>query len=155
MPVCQKKPQKGYHITCLVYHVVAISTSLSLFPLPFASPTSLMVHRHISDDLKEMALSMSLQGLSDSVIHGYTRISEYSLKRLQSSYCATGAVSCKALDTGHPCVLTAIEVKVHHNVMQINYKLTVSIASFFATVLNVPLMLPLLSCKLSSMRCLM
>ena len=27
-----------------------------------------MVHRHISDELKEMALSMSLQGLSDSDI---------------------------------------------------------------------------------------
>ena len=53
-----------------------------------------------------------------------------------------------------PCVLTAIEVKVRHNMMQINYKLTVSIACFFATVLNVPPMPPLLSCKPSFMRCL-
>ena len=74
-----------------------------------------MVCHHISDDLKEMALSMSLQGLSDSDIHKYTRISEHSLKCLQSSYCTTGAVSRKLLDTGHPCVLTAIEVQVHHN----------------------------------------
>ena len=61
-----------------------------------------MVCHHISDDLKEMALSMSLQGLSDSVIHEYTRISEHSLKHLQSSYCATEAVSRKAMDTGRP-----------------------------------------------------
>ena len=74
-----------------------------------------MVCRHISDDLKEMALSMSLQGLSDADIREYTGISEHSLKRLRSSYRATGAVSRKPLDTGRPRVLTAIEVKVRHN----------------------------------------
>ena len=35
---------------------------------------------HISDELKEMALSMSLQGLHDSDICEYTGISEWSLK---------------------------------------------------------------------------
>jgi hypothetical protein len=34
-----------------------------------------MVHCHISKDLKEMALSMSLQGLGDSEIREYTGIS--------------------------------------------------------------------------------
>ena len=76
-----------------------------------------MVRRHISDDLKEMALSMSLQGLSDSDIHEYTGISERSLKRLQSTYRATGVVSRKPLDAGCPRVLTAIEVKVRHNTL--------------------------------------
>ena len=52
-----------------------------------------MVRRHISDDLKEMALSMSLQGLSDLDIRKYTGISERSLKCLQSSYCTAGTVS--------------------------------------------------------------
>ena len=76
-----------------------------------------MVRRHISDDLKEMALSMSLQGLSDSDIREYTGISERSLKCLRSSYRATGTVSRKALDPGRPRVLTAREVKVCHNIL--------------------------------------
>ena len=78
-----------------------------------------MVRRHISDDLKEMVLSMSLQGLSDSDIRKYTGISERSLKRLRSTYCAVGAVSRKPLDTGRPRVLTAIEVKVRHNILRL------------------------------------
>ena len=82
-----------------------------------------MVHRHISDDLKEMALSMSLQGLSDSEIREYTGISERSLKRLQSTYRAIGAVSCKPLDSGRPRVLTAIEVKVR---LTTSYKLIIN-----------------------------
>ena len=76
-----------------------------------------MVSHHISDDLKEMALSMSLQGLSDSDIREYTRISEQSLKRLQSTYHATRTISHKASDMGRPCLLTAQEVKVRHNIL--------------------------------------
>ena len=49
-----------------------------------------MVRRHISDELKEMALSMSLQGLHDSDIREYTGISERSLKRFRSTYRRTG-----------------------------------------------------------------
>ncbi len=45
-----------------------------------------MVHHHISDELKEMALSMSLQGLHDLDICEYTGISEQSLKRFCSTY---------------------------------------------------------------------
>jgi hypothetical protein len=41
-----------------------------------------MVGHHISDELKEMALSMSLQGLTDSEVHEFTGISIHSLKRL-------------------------------------------------------------------------
>ena len=82
-----------------------------------------MVRRHISDDLKEMALSMSLQGLSDSEIREYTGISEQSLKRLRSTYRAIGAVSRKPLDSGRPRVLTAIEVKVR---LTTSYKLIIN-----------------------------
>jgi len=45
-----------------------------------------MVCCYISDKLKEMALSMSLQGLHDSDIREYTGISEWSLKRFRSTY---------------------------------------------------------------------
>ena len=76
-----------------------------------------MVRRHISNDLKEMALSMSLQGLSDSDIREYTGISERSLKRLRSSYRTAGTVSRKALDIGRPRVLTSREVQVRHNIL--------------------------------------
>jgi len=44
----------------------------------------MMVRRHISDELKEMALSMSLQGLCDSDVRKYTGISELLLKWFRS-----------------------------------------------------------------------
>jgi transposase len=72
-----------------------------------------MVRRHISDELKEMALSMSLQGLSDSDIREYTGISERSLKRIRKTYRAIGEVSGKKQTTpGRGRILTATEVKV-------------------------------------------
>ena len=71
-----------------------------------------MVHCHISDKLKEMALSMSLQGLSGAEVREYTGISEWSLKRLQNTHQATGAVSCPS--PGQFWVLTSMEAKVCH-----------------------------------------
>ena len=50
-----------------------------------------MARHHISDELKEMALSMSLQGLHDSDIREYTGISERSLKRPGSAAPIAGA----------------------------------------------------------------
>ena len=45
-----------------------------------------MVRHHISDELKEMALSMSLRGLHGSDIREYTGISEQLLKQFRSTY---------------------------------------------------------------------
>jgi hypothetical protein len=39
-----------------------------------------MVRRHISDDIKQLTLSMSLQGIPDSEIRELTGVSERSLK---------------------------------------------------------------------------
>ncbi len=47
----------------------------------------MMVCHHISDELNEIALSMSLQSLHDSDIREYTGISERSLKQFRSTYC--------------------------------------------------------------------
>jgi hypothetical protein len=41
-----------------------------------------MVRRHISDDIKKMALSMSFQGISDLDICQFTGVSERSIKCL-------------------------------------------------------------------------
>jgi transposase len=68
-----------------------------------------MVGRHISDELKEMALSMSLQGLTDSEVHEFTGISIRSLKRLRSTHRRTGAVSRKPLAAGRPRNLTSMQ----------------------------------------------
>ena len=73
-----------------------------------------MVRRHIPDHLKEMALSMSLQGLCDSEIREHTGISEQSLKRIRRTHCATGEVSNKPTTPGRQRILTAMEVKVCH-----------------------------------------
>ena len=72
-----------------------------------------MVRRHISSDLKEMALSMSLQGLRDSDVREFTGISVRSLTRLRSTFRRTGDVLPPPLiDPGRPRILTAIQVKV-------------------------------------------
>ena len=69
-----------------------------------------MVGRRFSDDLKEMALSMSLQGIPDSELREYTGISVRSLKRLQSDYHRNGEISHKPpLVTGRPHSLTSMQ----------------------------------------------
>jgi transposase-like protein len=73
-----------------------------------------MVRRRISDDVKQMALAMSLQRIPQSEIRQLTGVSERSLKRLRSSYRKTDAVSAKSVPTGRPRLLTSVEVKVRH-----------------------------------------
>ena len=70
-----------------------------------------MVGRHISNELKEMALAMSLQGLTDSEVHAFTGISVRSLKQLRNVHCRTGKVSRKALVPGQPRNLTSMQVQ--------------------------------------------
>ena len=86
-----------------------------------------MVGRHISDEAKEMALSMSLQGLSDAEVRGLTGISERSLKRLRSTYRNTGAVSRPS--PGQNRTLTSMEVKACCTMIlsfELDVRLTVS-----------------------------
>lgn len=71
-----------------------------------------MVYRYISDELKEMALSMSLQGLSDIDIRDFTGISERSLKRVRSTFRDIGQVSRVPVSTGRYRMLTPMEAKV-------------------------------------------
>ena len=71
-----------------------------------------MVRRY-SDDLKELALSMSLQGLRDSEIHQFTGISIRLLKRFRSTLHQTGGMSAPPpIDNGRPRLLDAIQLKV-------------------------------------------
>jgi hypothetical protein len=69
-----------------------------------------MVRRHISDELKETALSMSLQGLTDPEIREYTGISERSIKRMRSTFRDTGAFSRPS--PGRFRMLSSMEAKV-------------------------------------------
>ena len=67
-----------------------------------------MVGRRISNELKEMALSMSLQGLRDSEIQEFTGISVRSLKCLRSTYRQNGEVAREPL-AGRPRCLTSMQ----------------------------------------------
>jgi transposase len=71
-----------------------------------------MGRRHISDDVKEMALSMSFQGLSHTKIRELTGVSERSIKRLRSTHRDIGTVSAQPIAPGRPRLLTSMEVKV-------------------------------------------
>src|SRR6266404_1731783 len=113
-------------------------------------PFPRMVHRHISNDLKEMALAMSLQGLPDSEVRELTGISERSLKRLRRTYRDKGKVSNGPSNEGRPRILSAMEVKVRRNFSGLVYLLI--IGSFSVTVSTVSLTRPSSSCKLSSVR---
>ena len=71
-----------------------------------------MVGHYISDEVKEMALAMSLQGLSDLEIHQFTGISVRTVKRLWSTYREIGDVSRKPIVAGRPRSLTAMHRQV-------------------------------------------
>ena len=78
-----------------------------------SSLTATMVCHHISTELKELALSMSLQGLCDSEIHEYTGISVQLIKRFHGLHCRTGnMVAPPPINIGRPCMLTAIQIMV-------------------------------------------
>jgi hypothetical protein len=72
-----------------------------------------MVCRHVSIEIKELALSMSLQGLHDTDIQEYTGISLRSIQRVRSLHRRTGnVVALPPIDIGRPCVLTSIHIMV-------------------------------------------
>jgi transposase len=75
-----------------------------------------MVRRHISNESKEQALSMSLQGISDIEIRKLTGISERSVKRLRRAYRNTStAVSSKpVVAPGRPRLLSSMEVQASY-----------------------------------------
>jgi transposase len=73
-----------------------------------------MVRRHISNESKKLALSMSLQGICDIEICKLMGISEHSVKWLRRTYRNTDAVSCKPVAPGQPRLLSSMEVKVCH-----------------------------------------
>ena len=72
-----------------------------------------MGRQRISDDHKELVISMSLQGLPASKIHEYTGMSVCSIRRFRSTFHRTGSiVSPPSITVGRPRILTAIQVKV-------------------------------------------
>jgi hypothetical protein len=86
-----------------------------------------MVRRHISDDVKELALSMSLRGIPDSDIRKLTGVSERSLKRLRSTHRRKNTVSAPALAPGRPRLLTPTQVKVRRIVFKNRTPLMISL----------------------------
>ncbi len=77
----------GYGITILQNqgYGIVICFFILAWQLSVPPPFHSMVCWHIPKELKEMALSMSLQGLCDLDICKYTRISASMLKRLCST----------------------------------------------------------------------
>ena len=81
---------------------------------PCGSSLPLKVQCHVSDNIKELALSMLLQRLTHSEVRGFMGVSECSLNCLRSMYQKTNAVLVTPVAPGQPQVLTSMEVKVHH-----------------------------------------
>ena len=72
-----------------------------------------MVRWHISVEVKELALSLSLQGQSNSEIHEYTRISIQTIQRVQSLHRRTGNVAAPPpLNIGQPRTLASTQILV-------------------------------------------
>jgi hypothetical protein len=87
----------------------SFSSSTEFSSVPSLPP---MVRRHIPNETKELALSMSLQGTSDLEIRKLTGISERSVKRLRRTHRNSGSVACKPVAPGRPRTLSSMEVKV-------------------------------------------
>jgi hypothetical protein len=129
------RPSLSYHkvisLAASLFGPLACCLQLRTFSLtelrvehPFECPLPPMVRRYISDDIKEMALSMSLQGISDSEIRELTGVSERSLKRLRSVHRQTGAVSSRPIDVGWPRILSAMAVQVRHTQEYAHYRIS-------------------------------
>ena len=102
-------------LSTLLIGLSARLPTLFSFPLhsrPLRIPFP-VVRRHISDEIKEMAIAMSLQGICDAEVSGFTGISPRSLKQLRSTHRRIFTVSCKPIDPGRPrTVLTSVDVNV-------------------------------------------
>jgi transposase len=68
-----------------------------------------MVGRRIPDEVRQMALSMSLQGVPDSEVREYTGISVRSIMRLRSAHRRADEVERKPLVHGRPRNLTSMQ----------------------------------------------
>ena len=102
---------------CSAWHLQCSSSEscCSFFCVFQPAPNTLlmMVCRHISVKVKELALSLSLQGLSNSEIHEYTRISIRTIQRVQSLHCRTGNVAAPPpLNIGRLCTLASTQILV-------------------------------------------
>ncbi|KAH9011360.1 hypothetical protein EDB84DRAFT_1648685, partial [Lactarius hengduanensis] len=65
--------------------------------------------RHFSREIKEVALHMSHQGMSDADIEEYLGISERSMRRLRATYLATGEVVRIPVCPGRPRLLDSLD----------------------------------------------
>ncbi|KAH9019503.1 hypothetical protein EDB85DRAFT_1845176, partial [Lactarius pseudohatsudake] len=68
--------------------------------------------RHFSREIKEVALHMSHQGMSDADIEEYLGISERSMRRLRATYLATGEVVQIPVCPGWPRLLDGLDSHV-------------------------------------------
>jgi hypothetical protein len=116
---------------CTLHHSLVFFSFLACL----CSSLPPMVRRHISDDVKEVALSMSLRGIPDSDIRKLTGVSECSLKWLQSMYRRKNTVSASPLAPGRPRVLTPTQVKVCHMFSK-DRIFSYDFSSFFAIALS-------------------
>jgi hypothetical protein len=71
-----------------------------------------MVARRISRDIKEAALNMYQQGLSDELIRQYLGISERAMRRLRATHRATGDVVRIPVCPGRPRTLDGLDARV-------------------------------------------
>ncbi|KAH9031184.1 hypothetical protein EDB84DRAFT_1578821 [Lactarius hengduanensis] len=68
--------------------------------------------RHFSREIKEVALHISHQGMSDADIEEYLGISERSMRRLRATYLATGEVVRIPVCPGRPRLLDGLDSRV-------------------------------------------
>ncbi|KAH9008211.1 hypothetical protein EDB84DRAFT_1258323, partial [Lactarius hengduanensis] len=68
---------------------------------------------HFSREIKEVALHMSHQGMSDADIEEYLGISERSMRRLRATYLATGEVVRIPVCPGRPRLLDGLDSRIH------------------------------------------
>ena len=71
-----------------------------------------MAPRYISREIKEAALKMSQEGVSDNLIKQYLGISERAMRRLRATHRETGEVVRVPVCPGRPRALDGLDARV-------------------------------------------
>ena len=70
-------------------------------------------HHHISQEIKEVALKMSQEGLTDEQIEQVLGIGGWTMRRLRAMFLATGGVVGISVCHGQPHALDGLDAWVH------------------------------------------
>ena len=96
----------------LTFFLIAFVDFSAFLSHSISSRIVFMGTRHISREIKEAALKMSQEGLSDQLIEQFLGVSGRAMRRLRETYHATGDVVRIPACPGRPRLLDGLDARV-------------------------------------------